>query len=332
MSNKVLGVDTGTNSLCVGYLDEDGSPKFKLERNAFFRITPKSDVNKQAIRGSLEKRGCNFIVEGDDLIVVGEQSLHIAMERNQVSSRPMAKGVISPKDKSNLPMLKLLLSSLIGKGDGDTPLVYGIPGSPVDGSFNVEYHNSILEMFFKEQGFAPSPINEAFAIALSELIDHNLTGMSVSMGAGMCNVSIIHQGEPLAEFAILRSGDAVDQLVAEALDISPSLVQLEKEAGIDLYNPSNKIVEAVSVYYASVLNYIMKTIAYELKLREKTLPIFREPMPIVVSGGLTLAEGFVRMFEEKLAGVSLPMKIKEVRRVSSPMTCVANGALLAAQL
>lgn len=326
------GLDVGTNMLVCGSLDDSGNAIFKMERDAFYRIVPKSDVNRQAIRNSLVKRGSNFIEEGSDFIVVGEDALHIAMERNDVSSRPMNKGVISPKEKSSLPMLKLLISSLIGKGKGDTPLVYSVPAKPVDGNFDIVYHTEILNMFFRELGFSASPINEAFAIALSELIDDALTGITLSFGAGMCNIAVIHQGDPLVEFSVTRSGDFIDESVGTALDMSPSLVQLEKEAGVDLYRPKDKISEAIAVYYSSVINYVIQNISFELKKQSKKLPIFREPVPIVVSGGLTLAGGFTDMFKERLSGIELPMNISEVRRVEYPMTCVADGCLMAAQL
>lgn len=326
------GVDVGTNMLVCGSLDKDGNPVFKMERDAFYRIVPKSDVNRQAIKNSLEKRGSNFIEEDNDFIVVGEDALHIAMERNDTSSRPMSKGVISPKEKSSLPMLKLLISSLIGKGSGNETLVYSVPAKPVDGEFDIVYHTEILNMFMREKGFIGQPINEAFAIALSELLDDALTGVTLSFGAGMCNIAVIHQGDPLVEFSVTRSGDFIDHSVGVALDMSPSLVQLEKEAGIDLYNPKDKISEAISVYYSSVINYVLQNISYELKKQEKKLPIFREPVPIIVSGGLTLADGFTKMFEDRLAGISLPMRISEVRRATSPMTCVAAGCLIASQL
>lgn len=331
MSGK--GVDVGTNMLVCGYMDTSGEPKFKMERDSFYRIVPKSDVNRQAINTSLEKRGSNFIVDGDDFIVVGEDALHIAMERNDVALRPMSKGVVSPREKNSLPMLKLLLSGLIGEGEGDEPLVYSVPAIPVDGNFDIVYHTEILNMFFREQGYTSNPINEAFAIALSELLDDGLTGIAMSFGAGMVNISVIHQGDPLVEFSVTRSGDFIDQSVATALDMSSALVQLEKEAGVDLYNTNNnKILEAVSVYYSSVMNYVLQNMAFELKKREKSLPIFRESVPIVVSGGLTLAKGFTDMFNSKTSSVKLPMDISEVRLAKEPMLCVANGALLASQL
>lgn len=327
-----VGVDVGTNMLVSGVLDKDGNPVYKMERDTFYRIVPKSDVNRQSIKKSLEKRGSNFIEEGTDFIVVGEDSLNIAMERNDVALRPMARGVISPKEKASLPMLKILLSSLIGKGSGEEPLFYSVPAKPVDGEFDIVYHSEILNMFFKEEGYIPQPLNEAFAVGLSELIEDGLSGICLSFGAGMTNIAVLHQGDPLVEFSVTRSGDYIDTSVGTALDMSPSLIQLEKEAGVDLNNPKDKIGEAISVYYSSVINYVLSYISYELKKRSKDLPIFRDPVPIAVSGGLAMAEGFTKMLESRLNNVELPMGISEVRRVASPMTCVSAGCLMAAQL
>ena len=148
----------------------------------------------------------------------------------------------------------------------------------------------------------------------------------------MTNISVVHEGDPLVEFSVTRGGDFIDFSVGNALDVSPSLVQMEKEAGVDLYNPSTKIMEAVSVYYTSVVNYTLQNIAYELKQREKELPIFRTPVPIVVSGGLSLAGGFVKKINEVLPGVDFPIKIGEVKRAEDPMRAVAAGCLLASNL
>ena len=53
---------------------------------------------------------------------------------------------------------------------------------------------------------------------------------------------------------------------------------------------------------------------------------------MVVSGGLVLAKGFVTKVERSLSQLNFPIEISEVRRAKNPMTAVANGALLAAQL
>ena len=328
-----IGIDIGTNMLVASSLGEDGSPIFKMQRDAFFKIIPKSTVNRKSIEMALTKRNANFISDKDgNFIVVGNDALEIAIERNAIAKRPMQKGIISPREKDSLPMLKLLIGSLIGKSEKGDKVVYSVPAGPVDNCFDIVYHTELLRTYFKEMGYDAIPINEAFAIALSELLDDGLTGIALSFGAGMCNISVIHQGDPLVEFSLTRAGDYIDISVGKALDESPSIVQFEKESGIDLFNPQNKMQEAISVYYSTLISYILENVSFELNKRKKDLPVFREPVPVIISGGLVLANGFLKKFETCLNNIAFPIKIREVRLAENPMTAVANGCLLAAQL
>jgi hypothetical protein len=154
----------------------------------------------------------------------------------------------------------------------------------------------------------------------------------VSFGAGMVNTAVIHQGDPLVEFSTTRAGDFIDMSAGNALDISPSLVQLEKESGVDLNNHSTKIMEAVSVYYSSVIRYTLENIAFELENRKKDLPIFRDEVTMIVSGGLTKATGFIGKMQQVLTTIDLPIKVSNIKKADDPMTAVANGCLLASQL
>jgi hypothetical protein len=331
MGNK--GLDIGTNMLVAASLGEDGKPIFKMQRDAFYKIVPKSEVNKNSIMASLEKRQANFILdEVGNFVVVGEDALEIAIERNDVAKRPLRKGVLSPKEKDSLPMLKLIIESLIGKGEEGDKIIYSVPAKPVDGVFDIVYHTEMMGTYLKQMGYDSQPINEAFAIALSELLDEGLTGICLSYGAGMTNTAVIHQGDPLVEFSITRAGDYIDNAVGTALDESPSWVQLEKEAGVNLLKPKNKVEEAISIYYKTLIKYTLDNIVFEMKKRKKELPTFREDVSIVVSGGLTLSEGFIDVFKECLSLLKFPMKIKEIRRAKDPLKAVANGALLASQL
>jgi len=327
------GLDIGTNMIVAAELSEEGKAHFKMQRDAFYKIISKSDVNRNSIRMALEKRGADFIVDGSDFIVVGEDALEIAIERNDVAKRPLRKGILSPKEKNSLPMLKLIIKNLIGEG-GDNVIVFSVPAKPIDTTFDIVYHTEMMKRYLKEMGYNAIPINEGFAIGLSELLEEkeHLTGICLSYGAGMTNAVVLHEGDPLIEFSMARGGDFIDQSVGNALDESPSLIQLEKESGVDLLNPSNKIIEAVSVYYSSIINYTLENIIYELNSKKNELPKFRSPVPMIVSGGLSLAKGFVTKVERSLSNLDFPIKISEVRRAENPMTAVANGCLLAAQL
>lgn len=328
---KGTGLDIGTNMLVAATIGEDGKPVYKRQRDAFFTITPKSEVNKKSIRIALESRRANFIIDGEDFIVVGEDALRMANERNLEARRPMSRGVLSPREKSSLPMIKLIIKSIIGQGDGSDKLVFSIPAEPVDGDFDIFYHEAMVKTYLREMGFNPTSLNEAFAIAYSELLNDNLTGMCLSFGAGMCNSIVLYDGDPVLQFSTTKGGDWIDQAVGKALDLNASMVQIEKEeSNVDLLKPAGKIQEAIAVYYGVLISYALNTIIFELG-RAK-LPMFRKPVPIVLSGGLTLAANFTEKFRAEAENKKFPFEIKEIRRAKDPMNCVANGCLMSSIL
>jgi len=328
---KGVGLDIGTNMLVSAMLDESGSPIYKKQRDCFFKISPKSEVNRKSIRMSLESRKANFIIDNDEFVVVGEDALRMANERNAESRRPMSKGVLSPREKDSLPIIKLLIKSIIGQADGETNLIFSIPAAPVDGDFDIAYHEAMLKTYLKEMGYVANSLNEGFAIAFSELLDDGLTGMCISWGSGMVNTAVVYEGDPVVRFSITKGGDWIDQSVGNALDLNPSLVQIEKEeSNLDLLKPENKIQEALVVYYGVLINYALDNIVFELK--KAKLPSFREPIPVVVSGGLTLATNFTEKFRLELEDKVFPFKVKDVKRAVDPMTAVSKGCLMAAIL
>lgn len=325
------GLDVGTNSLIAAYIEDD-KPIFKIQRDAFYIISPKTPISRNTIKNSFVNRGVDFIEDGEDIIVVGADAINIAVERNDTTKRPLVKGVISPKDKGSLPMLKLMLGKLLGDGHGSEKLCYSVPGAPVNDDFDIVYHKEILNRFFSTIGYDSYSINEAYAIALSELIDDDLTGVCISYGAGMTNTCVVHNGDPIVEFSLTVGGDYIDKSVSLALDLPQSVVQLEKEAGVDLINPEGKLMETVSIYYENVIKNTLDNIAYELKNKEKQIPSFRGDVKLVVAGGLVNASGFVDKVKDNIINIDFPFNIGDVLMPENPNIAVANGCLLASQL
>ena len=328
---KGNGLDLGTNMIVYATMNEEGNPVYKKQRDAFFKISPKSEINKKSIGMALESRKANFIIDGNNFFVVGQDALYMANERNLEARRPMSRGVLSPKEKTSLPMIKLIIKSLIGQGLGSDKLIFSVPAEPTDSDFDVFYHVEMLKAYLREMGFNAEPLNEGFAVAFSELLDDNLTGMCLSFGAGLVNLVVCYEGDPIVQFSITKAGDWIDQSVGKALDLNPSMIQIEKEeANIDLLNPKGQIQEAIVVYYNVLINYALDNIIYELE-RSK-LPSFREPIPIVLSGGLALADNFVERFSSETEKKKFPFEIEEIRRAKDPLYCVAHGCLMASVL
>ena len=141
------GIDVGTNILAAATMDVSGKASFRTQRDAFYEIVPKSEVNKNSIKLSLDKRQASYIVKDDgSFIVVGEDALDIAIERRDSVDRPLQRGVISPQNKESLPMLKLIIKDLLGQAIPGSKVVYSVPAHPIDTNFDIVYHTEIIGM------------------------------------------------------------------------------------------------------------------------------------------------------------------------------------------
>ena len=139
-------------------------------------------------------------------------------------------------------------------------LVFSVPAKPIDAQFDQVFHSDMIRSFIASKGFDPQPMNEAEALAYSELLEEGLTGIAISCGAGMINVAVMSAGDPVVAFSTSRAGDWVDQQAAIATDMTRSLVQQEKEGDLlDIMNPDpqNQVHQAISVYYGNLLVYTL---------------------------------------------------------------------------
>jgi len=332
---KGVGLDVGTSFLVAGRFEKDGNVHFKKMRDCFLELEPKSPINKKFIKKGLDDRKAPYIEKEGSFYVLGEDAFLMANERHVNTRRPMHRGVLAPKEKEAFPILKELIGRLVGEPrQKNERLVFSVPGKPIDAEFDQLFHQDMIRSFIAGMGYNAVPMNEAEALAYSELIEDGLTGIAVSAGAGMMNVAVLSSGDSVVAFSTSKSGDWVDQQAAIATNNTHSIVQQEKESPeLDLMNPdpSNQIHQAISVYYGNLLVYTLEQIAYDLS-RSSALPKFKDPIPLIVGGGTSLPRGFIQKFEQALGAVNMPVSVSEVRHAEDPLHAVSNGLTLAATM
>jgi len=332
---KGVGLDVGTSFLVSGRFNQGGTVDFQKVRDCFLHIPYKTPINKRMIQRGLDDRNAPYIEQPDGFYVLGDPAFLMANERHADTRRPMNRGVLSPKEKAAFPILKELISIVIGKPkEQGERLVFGVPAKPIDANFDQVFHSDMVKSFIASKGFDPHPMNEAEALAYSELLDEGLTGIAISCGAGMMNVAVMSAGDSVVSFSTTRSGDWIDEQVAIATDMTRGLVQQEKEGDtIDLMNPdpNNQIHQAIAVYYGNLLVYTLDNIAHDLE-RSPSLPKFKDPIPMVIGGGTSLPKGFLEKFTQALETVEMPVEIGSLRHAADPLHAVANGLTLAASM
>ena len=320
-----IGLDVGTMNIVCARSDSD---EVKITRNVFMNIDP------EEVQIS-ELSGISY-VEGEDgeLFIIGSDAFKFANIFGQEVSRPMERGLISTKEISAIDVLTLMIKDLIGDvRNKDAYCSYSVPAMAIDEGRSVEYHKNVFARILKHIGVNYTSINEAMAIIYSECAKEQFSGIGISFGAGMANVAISYKGIEALTFSTARSGDWIDKQTALSLGMIPNRVTGLKEKYMKLKGEvsiknkkTRRVLEALYDYHRSLIEYTVKKIIKEFD--EKVDIEVDESIPIVVSGGTSMPEGFVELFKNVISEHELPFELSEIRRAKNPLTAVANGLLI----
>jgi hypothetical protein len=326
---------------------EGGKVQYSEFRDAYYRLKPTTSIARKMMEKGLVGQQYFSDVDGS-FIVVGQDAIERAIERNDSASRPMVRGVISPREKNARRILRHIFKEILGSPlENGEKLVYSVPAGPVDQSpedFDVGWHQDALGNDLKDLGYSPSALSEGEAVCYSELEVDDYSGLCISMGSGMANICLMSSGEGVLHFSVTKSGDFVDRMAAQATGTPDTVVQVEKEHGefiIGQEVKNNPILSAVSLYYCRLIDYVVQHM-FAYILRSPRLPKFSKAIPIVLAGGTSLAKGFTEHFRDTVEKYNsdedptfpskLPFEIKEIRPASDPLRAVAKGLLIASHL
>ncbi|NUM89508.1 MAG: hypothetical protein HUU37_09915, partial [Bdellovibrionales bacterium] len=134
------GLDVGTANLAAAVTNEDGSVTVNVERNAFLDIN--SDVYS---KNMLTKLKVPYVVHNNKLVVIGEAAFELANVFGKEVRRPMADGLISPNETDALPMMRLIISKILGepRQQGES-CYFCVPAPSIDVDNNVVYHEGLF--------------------------------------------------------------------------------------------------------------------------------------------------------------------------------------------
>ena len=326
-SNLVLGrgIDVGTANLVSSGQDSSGNVHINIQRNAFIDIGCDDYT-----RNMLTRLNVQYVVVNGKMVVVGDPAFELANIFNRDTRRPMKHGMISPDENDALPIERMLLENLLGQpSQAGEACYFSIPAEPIDADMNVVYHQGIFGGMLKSLGYTPKPLIEGHAVVFSELSEDDFTGIGISCGGGMFNVCVAYKSIPALSFSTTRGGDWIDRNVANVLGISSSRACGLKEKGINLANPQGREQEAVQIYYRNLISYTLQNIKERFE-NSSDMPAFPAPVSIVCSGGTSLIEGFIEVFQEEYDKINFPLEIKEIRHAEDPLYSVSKGCLVAA--
>lgn len=321
-----VGLDIGTMNIVSARQNGSGQIEVQRIRDAFLDLEPDA-------KRSLKMSKVDYIEKEGALIVIGDSALTMANLFKREARRPLSRGVISAGELDAQEVLSLLTGHVLGKPQKEKEhCFYSVPASPIDDpGQDVLYHQEVFRKILVEHGFGPHPTNEAMAIIFSQCAEENFSGLAVSFGSGMCNIALAYQATKAMEFSLARGGDWIDQHAAKAVGKTASQMCALKEQGLDLTKPVGREQEAVVLYIRAVIDYCLQNIAAQFKKVQADISL-PEPIPFVISGGTSLAGGFLEIFQQEFEKLrkTFPIKISTVRPATDPLTAVAEGLLVLA--
>jgi hypothetical protein len=320
MSNK--GLDIGTMNI-VSAKKLGDSVETKLIRNVFV------DVEPDAL-GLLSLSNVSYFQKDGSLFVLGEDAFKLANLFKRESRRPLAKGLISPSEVDSIDILYRLIEAVLGKPDKPNELCcFSVPAQPLDSERDVIYHQAVFSKIISSLGYIPKAVNEAYAIIFSECTKYNFSGLTFSWGSGLTNCALSYKSLPILQWSNSRGGDWIDSCAATSVGKTATQMCAIKEKGFDLLSPKDRYEEAISVYYKSLIKYSLDSFVKEFQRTESGANLDEE-LPLIISGGTSLATGFVDLvkiaFEENYK--KFPIKIKTIIHAPEPLLSVAKGLLV----
>ncbi|HEV2802226.1 MAG TPA: cell division protein FtsA [Pyrinomonadaceae bacterium] len=320
-----VGLDIGTSRIVMA--DGSSQKDTRTQLNAFVAV-PSSEMAENVLKhkNMVYERNCK------NLYVYGNDSNFFASFLNVDARRPMRDGLLNAQEEMSNHIMQLIIQRLVPRGRGKEMLYFSVPGKGEGVNSKLVYHEAMLRNFLNSLGYNARSINEGQAVVFSELQDENFTGIGISFGGGMCNVSVSFMSMPMITFSIPKGGDYIDRNVTEVLgEANTTKVRIEKEENLNLSRqPKDDLERALHIYYEDLMQTLIERLRGEFRASSQ-LPKIDRPMPIVLAGGTAKPAGFLQKFEGMLrAGGEFPIEISDVRMAKDPLTATAHGCYIAA--
>ena len=324
LNNSALGLDVGTSRICLAQrVGEDY--QYETQLNAFVTI-PFSKMTESV----LKKENVPHTVNGQEIIVHGNESDRFADLLNVETRRTMDRGILNPAEPDSLNMLRKIIESLMGPAKDGQKVYFTVPAAPLGAQENLTYHDATLRQILTEIGYEVKSINEGLAVVYSELESTNYTGVGISCGGGLCNVCVSYLSVPVVSFSIPKAGDYIDGNTASVTGERANRVRIAKEDSFHFNGFfADKLHQVLGVYYDEMIQSLVQAMTQSLT-NARNLPKAGRQLPVVLSGGTALPEGFRDRFEKIFREADLPIQAAEIRMASDPLHSSAKGALVAA--
>jgi len=319
------GMDIGTMNL-IASRQVGKNTEYKRIRDVFLDLTD-DQVKMLKLSGDT-----SYIKKDGICYVLGDSAADVANIFGRKLRAPMNKGVIAAGEIEAMEILKVMVGEVLGNAPSEGGLCFvSSPGDPIDSEFDALYHQAVVKDIVSSYGWTVETTSESTAMAYSECADTNFTGLCLSFGHGMVNVSLVFKTIETLKFSVARSGSWIDEQSAKVTGKTTSQMCALKEKGIDLLKPIGREQQAISVYYKHLIGYVIQNFIKKFREIQGNIELPNE-IPCVIAGGSALPKSFIDIVKQEInKNKGFPFAISEVRLAKDPMNSIAKGLLIMAQ-
>jgi hypothetical protein len=324
-STSPIGLDVGTSRIVVARR-QDKKYQFEAQLNAFITL-PYSKL----IESLLQREEVFHEVEGDEIVVAGNDAQKFAEVFHVETRRPMQRGVLNPQEPHSLAVVRRIITKLVGNaGVADTKVLFSVPAAVDNQEDGLAHHEASICQILTALGYQANSIEEGLAVVFSELAASNYSGFGISCGSGLCNVCLTELSVPVISFSIPKAGDFIDAHAAAVTGERATRMRIQKEQTFRMNgHGGDRVQNALTVYHEEVIRTLTNTLRSKIASAQQ-LPKLHRPVPVVLSGGTAMPKGFLDRFVTALRIQDFPVRVSEVRLSSDPLNSTAHGALMAA--
>ena len=323
--HSAVGLDIGTSRI-VSAVKAGEDYEYRSELNSFITL-PLSKMTEQV----LKRENVPHTVAGANIIVHGNESERFADLLQMDTRRPMTHGILNSSEPESVSVIRTIIQSMVGpaKHKGQK-LCFSIPAATAGGTDNLTYHEATIKQMLTDLGYETRSINEGLAVIYAETESSNYTGIGISCGGGLCNVCLSYLAVPVNNFSVAKAGDYIDSSAAAVTGDLSNRIRLIKEDSFHFNGTSkDKTQQVLSVYYDDMIQALVGGLNETFR-SARSLPRLARPIPLVLSGGSAIPEGFRERFETALKGSGFPIALSEIRVAEKPLYSTAKGALVSA--
>jgi len=322
--SKCAGLDIGTMNI-ISSRQNGPNVEYKRIRDVFIDLT-KDQVKMLKLSGET-----SYITKDDICYVLGDDAATIANIFGRQLRNPLTKGVISPGELEAMSVLSVMVGEVLGKSPEGGICVVSSPGDPVDSDFDVIFHQAVITDIVSNYGWNVTTASESTALAYAECADNDFSGLCLSFGAGMTNISLVFKTIEALKFSVSRGGNWIDSQTAKSCGKLPSQICAIKEKGLDLLNPVGREQSALVIFYKHLIGYAIYHFIQNFRKLQGNIEIPKE-IPCIIAGGTSLPKNFINLVKNEInKNNGFPFPISEVKLASDPLNSISRGLLILSQ-